>query len=58
MLRETAYVDCAFMARRIKADCWLCTGLIDNTCIPNSVFAAYNGIPAGTKKEMKNKKNL
>ena len=52
VLRETAYVDCAFMARRIKADCYLCTGLIDNTCIPNSVFAAYNGIPAGTKKEM------
>ena len=52
VLRETAYVDCAFMARRIKADSYLCTGLIDNVCIPNSVFAAYNGIPAGTKKEM------
>ena len=52
VLQETAYVDCAFMARRIKADCYLCTGLIDNVCIPNSVFAAYNGIPAGTKKAM------
>ena len=52
VLQETAYVDCAFMARRIKADAYLCTGLIDNTCIPNSVFAAYNGIPAGTKKAM------
>ena len=51
ILRETAYVDCAFMARRIKADCYLCTGLIDTTCIPNSVYAAYNGIPAA-KKEM------
>ena len=52
VLRETAYVDCAFMARRVKADCYLCTGLIDNTCVPNSVFAAYNGIPAGTRKAM------
>ena len=52
VLQATAYVDCAFMARRIKADCYLCTGLIDTTCIPNSVFAAYNGIPAGTKKAM------
>lgn len=39
------YFDAAFFARRIKAEAYLTTGLIDTTCSPSSVFAAYNGIP-------------
>lgn len=39
------YFDAAYFAKRIKAECYLTVGLIDNTCVPTSVFAAYNNIP-------------
>jgi cephalosporin-C deacetylase len=41
------YVDCALLARRITAESLLCTGLMDMTCPPSTVFAAYNEITAG-----------
>jgi cephalosporin-C deacetylase len=41
------YVDCALLARRITAECLLCTGLMDTICPPSTVFAAYNEITAG-----------
>jgi cephalosporin-C deacetylase len=41
------YVDCALLARRITAQCLLSTGLMDETCPPSTVFAAYNEITAG-----------
>lgn len=40
------YVDCALLARRIRADCLLSVGLMDTVCPPSTVFAAYNEIPA------------
>jgi len=40
------YVDCALLARRITARCLLSTGLMDQTCPPSTVFAAYNEINA------------
>jgi cephalosporin-C deacetylase len=41
------YVDCALLARRITARCLLSVGLMDTTCPPSTVFAAYNEITAG-----------
>jgi cephalosporin-C deacetylase len=41
------YVDCALLARRITAQSLLSTGLMDMTCPPSTVFAAYNEITAG-----------
>ena len=39
------YFDAAFFAKRIKAEAYLTVGLIDVTCSPSSVFAAFNNIP-------------
>jgi len=44
------YVDCALLARRIRADCLLSVGLMDEVCPPSTVYAAYHEIPA--PKEM------
>ena len=52
VLREVAYIDGVNMARRIKAVTYIGTGFIDTTCVPTSVFAAYNSIPAGVEKHM------
>ncbi|MGH3280791.1 MAG: acetylxylan esterase [Trebonia sp.] len=49
-LNTLRYVDCALLARRITADCLLSVGLMDPTCPPSTVFAAYNAI--GSKKEI------
>jgi cephalosporin-C deacetylase len=40
------YVDCALLARRITADCLVSVGLMDETCPPSTVYAAYHEIPA------------
>jgi cephalosporin-C deacetylase len=45
-LNTLRYVDCALLARRITADCLLSAGLMDETCPPSTVFAAYNEIHA------------
>ena len=45
-LNTLRYVDCALLARRITATCLLSTGLMDDTCPPSTVFAAYNEITA------------
>lgn len=52
IVNELAYVDCAFLAPRIKCPVYISAGLIDNTCIATSIFAAYNAIPEGTKKHI------
>jgi len=46
----TAYYDCVFLARRIRAETYIGTGLIDWVCPPTSACAAFNNIPAGVKK--------
>jgi len=38
------YVDCALLARRIRADCLFAVGLMDETCPPSTVYAAYNEV--------------
>jgi cephalosporin-C deacetylase len=40
------YVDCALLARRITATTLVSVGLMDFTCPPSTVFAAYNAIDA------------
>jgi cephalosporin-C deacetylase len=39
-------VDCALLARRIAAPTLVAVGLMDETCPPSTVYAAYNEIPA------------
>jgi cephalosporin-C deacetylase len=38
------YVDCALLARRIRADCLFAVGLMDEVCPPSTVYAAYNEV--------------
>ncbi len=45
------YIDCQFLAPRIKAQVLMGTGLMDTICPPSTQFAAYNKITS--KKEMK-----
>jgi cephalosporin-C deacetylase len=45
-LNTLRYVDCALLARRITATCLMSVGLMDETCPPSTVFAAYNEITA------------
>lgn len=45
MARTLPYFDAVFFARRIKAEAYLSVGLVDTTCSPTSVFAAFNAIP-------------
>jgi cephalosporin-C deacetylase len=44
--RTLRYIDGALLATRIRARCLISVGLMDGTCPPSSVFAAYNAIPA------------
>ena len=45
MARTLPYFDAVFFARRIKGEAYLAVGLVDVTCSPTSIFAAYNAIP-------------
>ena len=45
MVAALPYYDAAFFAKRIKAEAYLTTGLMDTTCSSTSVFCAYNNIP-------------
>jgi cephalosporin-C deacetylase len=40
------YVDCALLARRIRATSLMSVGLMDDICPPSTVFAAYHEITA------------
>ncbi len=48
--KTVAYYDNVYFAKRIKADIYISTGFIDNTCPPTGVYAVFNNIPATTKK--------
>ena len=49
-LNTLRYVDCALLARRIRAATLVTAGLMDVTCPPSTVFAAYNEITAADKE--------
>jgi cephalosporin-C deacetylase len=38
------YIDCQFLAPRIRAEVLMGTGLMDTVCPPSTQFAAYNKI--------------
>ncbi len=40
------HFDCAVLASRIRARCVVAVGLMDPTCPPSTVYAAYNAITA------------
>ena len=50
--RALSYHDAVSFARFIKCETYFCTGFADEQCPPSSVYAAYNNLPAETKKEM------
>lgn len=50
----SGYYDCANFAKRIKAETVMSAGFVDATCVPTSVYAAWNSLPADTKKLMYN----
>ena len=52
VVRETAYVDNVFLAKRIKCPIYVSAGLIDNTCIATSIQAFYNALPEGVEKHI------
>jgi cephalosporin-C deacetylase len=43
---KLGYIDCQFLAPRIRAEFLMFTGLRDTTCPPSSQFAAYNKVTA------------
>ena len=45
------YVDCQYLAPRIRGEVLMATGLMDQICPPSTQFAAFNRIPA--RKEVK-----
>jgi cephalosporin-C deacetylase len=45
-LRTLDHVDNALLASRIRAETWISVGLMDETCPPSTVFAAYNAVSA------------
>ncbi len=46
------YYDGAFFAKRIKCETIMSAGFIDETCVPTSVYATYNSLPEGVKKQI------
>ena len=50
--RTLGYHDAVSFARFIKCETYFCTGFADEQCAPSSVYAAYNNLPAETKKAM------
>lgn len=46
------YYDCANFTKYIKIPVFMTAGMLDNTCVPTSVYAAYNNLPDATEKHM------
>ena len=47
--RATSYFDNVFLARRVKCEVYLTTGLIDRTCPPTSVYLYYMNLKTSKK---------
>lgn len=48
--RTAEYFDNVNFATRITCEAYLSTGFVDLTCVPTSVYAVYNSLPATTRK--------
>ena len=46
------YVDCQHLAKRIRAEVMMGTGLMDTICPPSTQFAAYNKITSPKRMEL------
>ncbi len=46
------YYDNVNFAKYIKAPVYMTVGMIDLTCVPTSVYAVFNNLPAATEKHM------
>lgn len=46
---KLGYIDCQFLAPRIKAEVLMAVGLMDTTCPPSTQFAAFNKITSEKK---------
>ena len=51
-LRILQYYDIAYFAKRIDCEVCFSVGLLDFTCPPTSVFAAYNNLPGKVVKSI------
>ena len=49
---KLGYIDIQNIAKRIKADVLMATGLMDNCCPPSSQFATYNKITSKKQVEI------
>ena len=49
-LDATAYFDGVNFAPMVKCEIFMCTGGTDELCPPSNIYAAYNALPATTKK--------
>ena len=52
MRAAVPYCDVAHLAKKIRCECYFCTGFADEVCTPSNVFSAFNNVPAGVKKTM------
>jgi cephalosporin-C deacetylase-like acetyl esterase len=51
VLNVLDYIDCCFFASKItNAEVIMSAGFLDQTCVPSSVYSAYNVIPSGKKQ--------
>ena len=50
IIKASGYFDHNYFAKRIKCETYTGTGFVDFVCPPTSVYAAYNNLPAKTKK--------
>jgi cephalosporin-C deacetylase len=46
VFKKLGYIDCQYLAPRIKGEVLMATGLMDTICPPSSQFAAFNKITA------------
>ena len=46
LFTRLGYIDCQFLAPRIRAETLMFTSLMDTICPPSTQFAAYNRIAA------------
>ena len=52
VMQTAGYYDCCNFAKRIKCETYVCTGFADGTCVPTSVYAAFNSLPKSTVKTL------
>ena len=46
------YIDCQHLAKRIRGEVMMITGLMDTVCPPSTQFAAYNKITSPKRIEI------